>query len=134
MEALASEPKIHRVISVKIRSERDIVAARRRARQMAGLLGFSSSDQVALATAVSEITRNALQYAGGGSADFGVGLISRPEFLWVEISDHGPGIAHLEKVLSGQYSSKTGLGIGLTGARRLTERFEIASSPAGTRV
>jgi signal transduction histidine kinase/CheY-like chemotaxis protein len=117
------------LLSLMIRSEPDIVFARQRARQLATLLGLSAPVQVALATAVSEIVRNAVLYAGEAKVDFEMDLSSRPQFLWVQVADEGPGIQDLQSVLSGQFRSKTGLGTGLSGARRLTDSFEISSAP-----
>lgn len=123
------------VLSVRIQNENDLVLARRRARQISELAGFSQQDQTRLATAVSEVARNAFQYAGGGRVDFAIAVRSRPQFLWVTVSDSGPGICELDTVLNGTYISGTGMGIGLAGARRLMDEFHISSSPAaGTAV
>jgi signal transduction histidine kinase len=122
------------ILRAEIVREDDVVLARRRARQIAALLGFDTQDQSRLATAVSEIARNAFQYAGGGRAEF---LVSQeaPQHLLVCITDRGPGIPRLDDVLGGRYISQTGMGIGITGARRLMDRFEIESTPgAGTTV
>jgi len=116
------------LLSLRIQSESDIVMARQRARQVATLLGLNTPDQVGLATAVSEIVRNAVLYAGEARVDFEMDVYSRPQFLWVQVTDQGPGIHDLEGVLAGRFQSKTGLGVGLSGARRLTDRFEISSS------
>lgn len=119
------------VLSVQIKEEQDVVTARQRARQLSALLGFNQQDQTRLATAVSEITRNAYQYAGGGRLDFSIDLRSRPQFLWMQVSDRGPGIRDLDATLSGAYLSETGMGIGLSGTSRLMDRFHVDSSPAG---
>jgi signal transduction histidine kinase/CheY-like chemotaxis protein len=116
------------LLSLRIRSEPDIVVARQRARQVTALLGLAAPDQVGLATAVSEIARNAVLYAGEARIDFEMDLSSRPQFLWVQVGDEGPGITDLDRVLAGDFQSKTGLGMGLSGARRLTDKFEISSS------
>jgi signal transduction histidine kinase len=122
------------VLEVDIRLEHDAVFVRQRARQLAGLLGFDSQEQTRIATAVSELARNAFQYAGGGRAELIVVAAAEPLYL-IRITDHGPGIRDLQAVLDGQYISPTGMGIGLAGARRLTDIFEIQSDPAlGTRV
>ena len=105
------------------------MVARQRARQVATLLGLTAPDQVGLATAVSEIVRNAVLYAGEAKVDFEMDISCRPQFLWVQVTDQGPGIKDLDGVLAGRFQSKTGLGTGLSGARRLTDRFEISSSP-----
>ncbi len=121
------------VLSLRVRNEADIVIARQRARQLATLLGLTGPDQVAFATALSEIVRNAVLYAGEARVDFEVDLSARPQFLGVKVTDRGPGINDLQSVLAGPFQSKTGLGAGLAGVRRLTQRFEIASSAhAGT--
>jgi signal transduction histidine kinase len=118
-----------RILSVKIAGEPDIVVARQRARQVAALLGLPLQDQANFGAAVSEIARNAFQYAGGGSVDFEVALQGQPQFLWIQVTDQGPGIPDIEAVLNGRDSAKTSLGTGLVGARRLSDRFEISSSP-----
>src|SRR5688500_2563711 len=117
------------ILRAKIDREHDVVLVRRRARQIAQLLGFEAQDQSRLATAVSEIARNAFQYAGGGRAEF-VLNDEVPQQLVVRIADSGPGVARLADVLDGRYVSQTGMGIGITGARRLVDRFEI-ECPAG---
>jgi signal transduction histidine kinase/CheY-like chemotaxis protein len=128
MRGTAAPPTANeRILFVKIKTELDIVAARQRARQVAALLGFPIQDQVDLATALSEIARNAFQYAGGGAVDFEINLSAQSQFLWIQVSDHGPGIKDLDAVLGGEESSRTTLGVGLTGARRLVEKFEISS-------
>src|SRR5690349_3723555 len=114
------------ILTTEIRTEPDVVLARRRARQIAALLDFDGLDATRLATAVSEIARNAVQYAGGGRVVFE--LTRHPPMLLVRVSDHGPGIARLQDVLDGRYHSSTGMGLGLVGARRLADHFEIETS------
>jgi signal transduction histidine kinase len=114
------------ILSTDIRSEPDVVLARQRARQIAALLGLDALEQTRLATALSEIARNALQYAGGGRVTFE--LTDAPAQLVVRVVDRGPGIAPLQDVLDGRFQSRTGLGLGIVGARRLCEQFEIRSS------
>jgi signal transduction histidine kinase/DNA-binding response OmpR family regulator len=124
-----------RLISVAIDFEQDIVAIRQRARQIAAMLGFDAQDQVRIATAVSEIARNAFRYGGGGGVEFSLEGASAPQLLIVRVSDRGPGIPHLQAVLDGRYRSSTGMGLGIVGARRLMDQFEIRSTPtAGTEV
>jgi signal transduction histidine kinase/ActR/RegA family two-component response regulator len=120
--------------SVAIVVEQDIVLARQRARQLAEMLGLDQQDQARVATAVSELARNAFQYGHGGKATYAIASDQEPEFV-IEISDRGPGISSLDDVLEGRYQSRTGMGLGIVGARRLMDRFEIASEPgAGTTV
>jgi signal transduction histidine kinase/CheY-like chemotaxis protein len=122
------------LLNIEIRLEHDVVLARQRARQVAGLLGFEAQDQTRIATAVSEIARNAFQYAGGGRVEFLVDEQAPPLFL-VRVSDRGPGIQPLQAILDGRYTSATGMGVGVVGARRLMDRFHIESRPgAGTTV
>ena len=117
-------PATERVLlRTEIRLEQDVVLVRQRARQIAALLGFDGQDQTRIATAVSEIARNAYQYAGGGWAEFAVA----PEtgYMIARVTDRGPGILDVEEVLDGRYVSKTGMGLGIVGARRLTDLFEV---------
>lgn len=118
-----------------IKAEADVVAVRQRAKRVAALVGFDLQDQTRIATAVSEIARNAFGYAGGGTAEFAVEEVGREQALMVTISDAGGGIAALTDVLDGRYVSPTGMGLGLIGARRLMDRFEVDSAPGrGTTV
>ncbi len=121
------------LLTVEVRRERDVVLARQRARQIAQALGFDASEVTRLATAVSEIARNAWKYASGGRVSFGVEGDGDP-MLMVTITDQGKGIPNLEEVLAGQYVSRTGMGLGIVGSRRLVDRFEVESGPAGPAV
>jgi signal transduction histidine kinase/CheY-like chemotaxis protein len=124
-----------RVVTVALKFEDDIVLARQRARQLARLLGFDAQDQTRIATSVSEIARNAFRYAGGGKVEFGVEGRTPPQLFEIVVSDEGPGIARLSDILEGSYRSSTGMGLGIIGARRLMDQFEITSAPGkGTQV
>lgn len=116
------------ILSVKIKEEQDIVTARQRARQLSSFLHFHPQDQSRLATAVSECARNIYQYAGEGAVEFAIDLGASPQVLWVTASDNGPGIPNLDEVLGGAYQSRTGMGIGLIGTRRLMSNFHIEST------
>src|SRR6185312_7443543 len=116
------------ILSVNIRHEHDTVSARQRARQIAALLGFDTQDQTRIATAVSEIARNAFRYAGGGKVEYLVEGDTRQQMLAIRISDAGPGIADLDRILEGRYRSSTGMGLGIVGARRLMDDFEVTST------
>src|SRR5215212_2651284 len=120
--------------SISLHFEYDLVAARRRARQVAALLGYDGQDQTRIATVASEIARNALRYAGGGRVEFAIDSRESGEFLCMTVSDRGAGIANLDDVLSGRYESKTGMGVGLTGARRLMDDLQINTGAGGTTV
>jgi signal transduction histidine kinase/CheY-like chemotaxis protein len=119
---------------VPIQHERDVVVGRQRARRLAELLGFDPHEQTRIATAVSEIARNAYAYAGGGRIEFEVEGDSRPQLLVVRVIDAGRGIANLAGVLSGEYRSPTGMGLGIVGSKRLMDAFEIESSSRGTAI
>lgn len=131
-----------RLVTLEIRSEHDVVLCRQRARQLAAGLGFDAQDQVRIATAVSEIARNAYQYARGGRLEFA--LTSTPhsakpsgrtvQTLTATVRDQGPGIPNLKDVLDGRVGSKTGLGVGVIGTKKLMDRADFTSSPSGTTV
>jgi len=116
-----------KLAATAIRVEEDVVEARRQAREIAARLGFDPNDQIRVATAVSEIVRNAFNYAGGGQVEFEFD----PDTLryQIRVSDNGPGITDLKKILSGTYQSKTGMGMGILGAKRLMDDFAIESEP-----
>src|SRR5690349_3276180 len=119
------------VARVELEHDEGVVTARQRARDVADLLGFDRLEQTRIATAVSELARNAHRYAGGGE----VRIMAARDRIRVEVSDAGPGIPNLDEVLRGEYTSSTGLGRGLVGVRQLMDEFEIvAPEGRGTRV
>ena len=118
-----------RLLMMTLQREPDVVFSRQRARQIAQRLGFDAQDQTRIATAVSEIARNALAYAGGGSVAFHLEGQTQPQLLQIVVSDAGPGIPHLQEILAGQYQSSTGLGLGLRGAHHLMDQVHITSAP-----
>ena len=113
------------LVTLAIRHEQDVVVARQRAREIARLVGFDSQDQTRIATAVSEIVRNAFRYAKGGKVEFAVEGTSTPQLLLIRVRDQGPGIPDLSLVMSGHYRSNTGMGVGIIGAHRLMDKVEI---------
>ena len=121
------------IYELDLRSDRDVVEARQRAREISGMLGFDRTEQVRLATATSEMARNAHRYAIGGKVRFSVETGSESAFV-IEVSDKGAGIPHLKKVLAGRYQSSTGLGMGIIGTKRLMDHFDIDAKPTGTSV
>lgn len=116
------------IITVALRHDDDVVAARQRARQIAQLMGFEAQDQTRIATAVSEIARNAFRYAKNGVVEFMLEGQTAPQVLLIRVTDNGAGISDLNRILEGQYQSKTGMGLGLLGARRLMDQCEINSA------
>jgi anti-sigma regulatory factor (Ser/Thr protein kinase) len=122
------------LLSLPIRHDQDVVTARQRAAHLGRLLELDVAEQTRLATAVSEIVRNAFRYAGVGTVQFDVDIDIRPQKLIIRIEDRGQGIPCLDDVLTGRYRSSTGMGMGIVGARRLMDGFSIDSGPTGTRV
>jgi signal transduction histidine kinase/DNA-binding response OmpR family regulator len=120
-----------RLSTITLRNERDVVQARQRAREIAALLGFDNQEQIRLATATSEMARNAYRYARGGKVTFDV-EIGRTQILEITISDTGPGIDNLNEIFEGRYRSSTGMGLGILGTKRLMDNFELTSSSSGT--
>ena len=121
------------VFHLVLRTERDVVQARQRAREVAAELGLDNQDQIRMATATSEIARNAFRYARNGVVQFAV-VLEEPQCLEVTVTDSGPGIANLEEILDGRYKSATGMGMGIVGTRRLMDNFAIDAGPGGTTV
>ena len=121
------------ISTVKLRHDRHVVYARQQARDIAALLGFDHQEQIRLATAASELARNAFRYATGGAVEFLV-VDSFPQLYMISVTDSGPGIQNLPAILDGKYVSKTGLGKGIIGTKRLMDNFTIQSSPTGTQV
>ena len=120
------------ILQLALRTERDVVQARQRAREVAAELGLDNQDQIRLATATSEIARNAFRYAGNGKVAFSLDL--EKQRIEVEVSDTGGGIPNLDDILEGRYRSMTGLGMGIIGTKRLMDDFEIETSKSGTTV
>ena len=117
------------ILTTQLSFEHDVVLVRQRARQVAQLLEFDGQDQTRIATAVSEIARNALNYGGGGKIEFEVHGKTAPQLMVIRISDRGPGIPNLLEIMEGRYQSRTGMGLGIVGARRLMDQFQIESAP-----
>jgi signal transduction histidine kinase/CheY-like chemotaxis protein len=122
------------LFQIAVHHEQDVVTARQRAGQLAALLGFDQSEQTRIATAVSEVVRNAFRYAGSGRVEYALEGETAPQLFSVVVRDQGRGIPNIDEILSGRYRSQTGMGIGLIGARRLVDRFQLDSTPGGTTV
>jgi serine/threonine-protein kinase RsbT len=121
---------------IPIESDADVVTARQQARSLAGRLALSSTDQTLLATAISEVARNITTYAQRGEVRLDVVRhADGREGIRVIASDEGPGIEDLDLALQDGYTSGGGLGLGLPGARRLVDEFDIQTAPGrGTTV
>lgn len=122
-------------LTVQITSSADILAARQACRTMAADMGFGIADATVVATAVSELARNITTYAGRGEIRLTVTERPGKRALEIEAVDEGPGIADIGAAMQDGYSTSGGLGLGLPGARRLVDEFNIRSEPGrGTSV
>ena len=113
--------------TVLIRTDADIVEARRCMRDLAKPLELSSGDLAMVATAVSELARNILVYAGGGTIDLSLIDQNSHRGVLVVAQDEGPGIADIELAMQDGYSTSNGLGLGLPGSDRLMDEFDLVS-------
>ena len=118
-----------------ISTSEDVVAVRQAVRQRAVELGFNLVDQTKIVTAASELARNTLQYGGGGTLRIEEVLQGSRRGIRLVFEDNGPGIANIELAMKDGYTTGNGLGLGLSGAKRLSNDFSIESRPGeGTRV
>ena len=112
---------------VPVRSDLDIVTARVEGRELAKEIGFGVIDQARIATAISELTRNIVQYADHGQAMIRPVELAGRSGIEVVCEDQGPGIPDIELALRDGYSTSKSLGMGMSGAKRLMDEFEIQS-------
>lgn len=121
--------------SVRVGASEDIVRMRSAVRQAAVAQGLSLVDQTKIVTAASELARNALDYGGGGTVDIELVQNGARPGVRLTFVDQGPGITDVEQALKDGYTTGGGLGLGLGGAKRLSNEFSIVSQPgAGTRI
>jgi serine/threonine-protein kinase RsbT len=122
-------------IAVPVTADGDVLVARQKARALAANLRFTSSELTVIATAISEIARNLVLYAKRGEITLRVVERGRRRGLHVIARDQGPGIADIQRAMEDGYSTSGGLGLGLPGAKRLMDEFDIDSGPGrGTTV
>ena len=112
---------------ITIASDVDVMKARQKGRELAVLIGISGSDLTLMATAISEISRNIVQYAGRGEMKFRQVTKGGRRGLMIIARDFGPGIADIAQAMQDGFSTSRGMGLGLPGARRLMDDFEIHS-------
>jgi serine/threonine-protein kinase RsbT len=118
-----------------LRSDHDIVLARQQVRRLTQELKFSLVDQTKMVTATSELARNALIYGGGGTMEWEILSVDGRRGLRLRFADEGPGIPNLDLAMTDGWTSGSGLGMGLTGSKRLVNEFDIDTKVgAGTRV
>ena len=110
---------------IPIRNDDDVVVARREARELASRQGLEGTDLTLLATAISEVARNITTYAGGGEIRIEAVQEGGRRGVRIVASDHGPGIPDLNLALRDGYTTGRGLGLGLPGARRLVDDFDV---------
>jgi serine/threonine-protein kinase RsbT len=128
MQVLSSE-------SLPIRASEHIVIVRQAVRKKAISLGFGLVDQTKFVTAASELARNTLDHGGGGSVLLEMVQRDRKSGIRLIFEDQGPGIANMELALTDGYTTGNGMGLGLSGSKRLSHEFEIESQPGqGTKV
>jgi serine/threonine-protein kinase RsbT len=121
--------------SQPVRIEQDVVMARQVARKLSVEAGLRLIDQTKLVTAASELARNTVVYGRGGDMDWEIVEDERRKGLRLTFRDQGPGIADMKLAMTDGWTSGSGLGLGLTGAKRLVDDFSVESTPGeGTRV
>jgi serine/threonine-protein kinase RsbT len=120
---------------ILIESDADLVLARQKGRELAGQLGFSGTDATLIATAISELARNILSYAGAGEIGLSHVFENGRDAIVVVARDEGPGIVDVEAATNEGFTTGRGLGMGLPGTRRLMDEFQIQSEAGkGTRI
>ena len=115
-------------LSIPVTADVDVVTARQRGRELAAQAGFSSGDQTVIAAAISEIARNILNYAKRGEVLLSVVTNGDRQGVIIVARDQGPGIPDVQRALEDGYSTSGGLGLGLPGARRLMDDFDVTSA------
>jgi len=131
----SASPRREKIGSILIRSESDLTRVRDRVRLAARELGFDNVTQIKLTTAASELTRNIYEYARTGSITISVLEEKGTAGMEIVYEDSGPGIPELDRILTGDFQSRTGLGKGLAGSRRLMDVFQVETAPGkGTRI
>ncbi|MDZ8236924.1 MAG: anti-sigma regulatory factor [Nostoc sp. ChiQUE01a] len=121
--------------TIEIQSSGDVVLVRQAVRQLAVEIGFGLVDQTKIVTAASELARNTLNYGGGGTAKLETLEEGKRRGIKLTFEDQGPGIPNIELALKDGFTTGNGLGMGLSGAKRLANEFEIQSAVGeGTRV
>jgi serine/threonine-protein kinase RsbT len=124
------QPIVAKEASFELRSSADVVAARRGVREWAQELDLGVLDLTRVVTAASELARNAVVHGGGGSMRLQVVRAEGREGIRAIFTDHGPGIREIELAMKDGYTSGAGMGVGLPGAKRLVNEFDLSSTPS----
>ena len=118
-----------------VASDVDVVTSRQKGRQIAADMGFSRPDQALIATAIAELARNIVHYAGSGQIDLAEVLLGGRTGLRILATDNGPGIPDISAAMCDGFSTGNSLGLGLPGTRRIVDEFDLQSAPGkGVRV
>ena len=133
--AAMTDLRVERKVELALASGEDVVRLRQAVRESALGVGMSLVDQTKIVTAASELGRNTIQYGGGGRVEISTVSNGTRRGVRLEFLDQGPGIADVKVAMQDGYTTGGGLGLGLSGAKRLSDEFEIESAPGkGTRV
>lgn len=126
---------VEKSTAIPVKAAEDVVRVRQAVRTQAVECGFSLVDQTKLVTAASEIARNTIEYGGGGTLELQALREGVKRGVRLTFTDHGPGIPDIARAMTDGYTSGGGLGLGLSGAKRLSNEFDVQSTPGkGTRV
>ena len=125
-----SSATLYDIGDIRVQFEPDVIRARNLASLLASEMQFEKTTCIRIGTAVSELTRNIVEYARGGNVSFRIARRENaPDGVVITFSDHGPGIGELALIEAGEYQSATGMGVGLIGSKRLMDDFNILSKP-----
>lgn len=122
------------LLKSEIKTEQDIVWARKKTRDLAVFLKLDKQEQIRLATAISEIARNVIHYAVKGAIEYNLSSENQKIYIVIKVIDQGPGIKDLKAIQNGTYISPTGMGVGLIGSKKLVDTLDIQSSSEGTTI
>jgi serine/threonine-protein kinase RsbT len=128
LESFEPASPVEKQIKIELMSEADIVRARGAGRDLCRDLGFTGAIQIKVATAISELARNVIQYAGTGRVVLDT-VKGKRSGIQVVVQDEGPGIAAIDEIMRGEFSSQSGMGIGIVGTRNLMDDFDIETAP-----
>lgn len=127
---MTNTPLVSRQVFLQLQSDVDVAAARRGVREWAQELGLSVLDLTKVVTAASELARNTVVHGGGGVMCLQVVRLGARQGIRLVFTDNGPGISEIDRAMQDGYTTGHGMGIGLPGAKRLVNEFELSSTPS----
>lgn len=127
---MTDTPIVSRQVFLQLQSDVDVAAARRGVREWALELGLSVLDLTKVVTAASELARNTVVHGGGGVMCLQVVRVGTRQGIRLVFTDNGPGIPEIDRAMEDGYTTGNGMGIGLPGAKRLVNEFELSSTPS----